>query len=192
MSNADPEPKTPPESETPAEAPSQPSPGDVIEALNAENADLKDRLMRAVAEAENVRKRAERERIDAAKYGISKFARDVVVVADNLARALKAVPADRKEDPALRTLSDGVELTERELLAVLERNGIKRIIPKGEPFNPNFHQAVAEIASPGIAPGTVIEVIEAGYVIEDRLLRPAMVVVAKGEAGTGTKVDTKA
>ena len=172
-----------------------PPPEEAIKSLEAELADLKDRLLRAMAETENVRKRAERERLEAAKYGIAPFARDLIVVADNLSRALKAVPADRKDDSAVRTLSDGVELIERELNTVFERHGVKRLIPKGQPFNANFHQAVAEVPAPGPAPGPIIEVIEAGYVIDERLIRPAMVVIAKAngtasQSEPGANLDT--
>jgi molecular chaperone GrpE len=165
-----------------------------ILALEAELAEMKDRLLRAVAETENVRRRAERERAEEKKYAITRFARDLTGVADNLSRALKAVPDDQKNDPAMRALIDGVELTERELLSVFEKNGVKRIVPAGEPFNPNFHQAVAEIPVPGATAGTVLEVIEAGYVIDERLIRPAMVVIAKAPAAnvSGVNVDTSA
>jgi molecular chaperone GrpE len=162
----------------------------------AEIADLKDRLLRAMAETENVRKRAERERIEAAKYAIVPFARDLIIVADNLARALKAVPEEQKESQAVRTLIEGVELTGRELDKVFERHDVKRLDPKGEAFDANFHQAVAEVPAPSAAPGTIIEVIEAGYVLGERLVRPAMVVVAKAMSADpppepGTNLDTK-
>lgn len=168
-------------------------PEEKIKRLEAEIAEAKDRHLRAVAEMENLRKRAERERVDEKKYAISRFVRDLTPVVDNFARALKAVTAEQRDNPSVRVLLDGVELTERELLAALERNGVKRIVPKGEPFNPNFHQAVAEIPMEGVAPGSVIEVVEAGYVLEDRLIRPAMVVIAKAASGpAGASVDTKA
>lgn len=167
-----------------------------IVALQEEVAGLKDRLMRAVAETENVRKRAERERDAAAKYGIAGFARDIVAVADNFARAIKAVPDAAREDESVRTLIDGVEMIERELQQALERNGVKRIDPKDEAFDPNFHQAVAEIPANDKTPGTVAEVVQAGYVIDDRLIRPAMVVVAgaaKSEKPEpGANLDTSA
>lgn len=163
-----------------------------IKRLESEVAEAKDRHLRAVAEMENLRKRFERERADEKKYAITRFARDLTPVVDNFARALKAVTAEQRDNPSVRSLLDGVELTERELLAALERNGVKRIVPKGEPFNPNFHQAVAEVPMEGAVPGSVIEVVEAGYVLEDRLLRPAMVVIAKtAPSPTGASVDTK-
>ena len=167
-----------------------------IQSLEAEITELKDRLLRAMAETENVRRRAERERSDIAKYAISPFARDLTAVADNLARALKAVPEDQKANDAVRALIDGVELTERELLSVFEKHGVKRIVPKGEAFDPNFHQAVAEVPAPaGAASGTVLDVIEAGYVLDERLIRPAMVVIAKATSaspagGPGKNLDT--
>jgi molecular chaperone GrpE len=167
-----------------------------VAALQEEVASLKDRLLRAVAETDNVRKRAERERDAAAKYGIAGFARDIVAVADNFARALKAVPEAARQDEAVRTLIDGVEMIERELQQALERHGVKRIDPKHTPFDPNFHQAVAEIPAGDLAPGTVAEVIQAGYVIDDRLIRPAMVVVAgaakSAKPEPGANLDTSA
>ena len=189
-------------SEPQSEPKKEPSPGmeaavsappeDTIKRLETELAEAKDRYLRTAAEMENLRKRLERERADERKYAISRFVRDLTPVADNLGRALKAVTPQQRDDPSVRSLLDGVELTERELLAALERNGVKRIVPKGEPFNPNFHQAVAEVPMEGAAPGSVIEVIEAGYVLEDRLIRPAMVVIAKATGSAGANVDTKA
>jgi molecular chaperone GrpE len=152
-----------------------------VDTLQGQIADLTDRLLRAHAEMENIRKRAERDREDTAKYAISKFARDVVTVADNFERAIQAVPAGAADlDPALKALVEGVGMTEREFLNVLERNGVKRINPKGEAFNPHQHQAMMEMQNPDVAPGTILEVYQCGYVIEERVLRPAMVVVAKG------------
>jgi molecular chaperone GrpE len=152
-----------------------------VDTLQGQIADLTDRLLRAHAEMDNIRKRAERDREDAAKYAISKFARDVVTVADNFERAIQAVPTGAAElDPALKALVEGVSMTEREFLNVLERNGVKRINPKGEPFNPHQHQAMMEMQNTQVAPGTILEVYQCGYVIEERVLRPAMVVVAKG------------
>jgi molecular chaperone GrpE len=154
-----------------------------IATLEARITDLTDRLLRAHAEMDNLRKRTERDKEDMAKYAISKFARDVVSVGDNLQRAIGAVPAGApEEDPALKALIDGVSMTEREFLNVLERHGVKRIDPSGEPFNPHQHQAMTEIENPDVAPGTVVQVYQPGYIIEDRVLRPAMVVVAKGGA----------
>jgi len=153
-----------------------------VEALESELADTKDRLLRALAETENVRRRAQREREDTQKYAISNFARDLLSPVDNLRRALDSVPEAEVLDPRSRSLLDGVAATERELLAAFERYGLKRIDPKGERFDHNFHQAIFEVERPGAAPGTVIEVLQPGYVLHDRLLRPAMVGVAKAGA----------
>jgi molecular chaperone GrpE len=168
---------------------------DEILGLRAEIAELKDRLLRAVAETDNLRKRAERERHETARYAIVGFARDLVAVADNLGRALQAVPQEARENEAVRTLITGVELTERELLAAFERHGVRKIVPKGEPFNAHYHQAVAEIVAPGASPGSVVEIIQPGYAIDERLIRAAVVVVAKGqpsEATPGSQLDTSA
>jgi len=165
-----------------AEAEGQRSVHDVIAALQAEVADFKDRWMRAQAETENVRKRYEREKEETAKYAITKFARDIINVGDNFQRAIDAVPAGAAErEPALKSFLEGVTLTERELLNILERHGIKRLSPKDEPFNPHLHQAMMEVQRSDVAPGTIVQVFQPGYTIEDRVLRPAMVVVAKGE-----------
>lgn len=155
---------------------------DVIAALQAEVAEFKDRWLRAQAETENVRKRYEREKQETAKYAITKFARDVVNVGDNFQRAIDAVPGGAAErEPALKSFLEGVTLTERELLNVLERYGIKRLNPKDEPFNPHLHQAMMEVPRSDVAPGTIVQVFQAGFTIEDRVLRPAMVVIAKAE-----------
>ncbi len=169
---------------------------DPLATAEAEIADLKDRLLRAMAETENVRKRGARERDEASKYAMSAFARDLLPVADNLRRAVSSVPEEVKNgDPAVAALIEGVELTERELLAIFERHGIRRIDALGEKFDHNVHQAVVELEAPDQEPGTVVEVIQTGYLISDRLLRPAMVAVAKGDdqpGGPGQKVDTTA
>lgn len=150
--------------------------------MQAEIDRLKDERIRALAEAENMRKRAEKQVADERQYGASKFARDMLSVADNLRRAIDASAAAAKTDPAVANLLTGVELTEKELLASLERNGVKRLDPKGQKFDPNFHQAIAEVPGTGQPHGTVVDVVQAGYMIADRLLRAAMVVVAKGDA----------
>lgn len=166
-------------------------------ALAEEIAQLKDKLLRAMAETENVRRRVEREREETAKYAVSSFAKELAGVADNLRRAIDAVPAEtRAADEAVRSLLEGVEATERALLAGFERFGVSRIDPLGERFDPNRHQAMAQIDSDQ-PPGTVIQVMQAGYMIHDRLLRPAMVVVAKarpaGEASAAQSgIDIKA
>ncbi len=152
-----------------------------IDTLKGQIGDLTDRLLRAHAEMDNLRKRAEREKEETSKYAITRFARDVVTVADNFERAVQAVPPGAAEqDSALKSLVEGVSMTEREFLNVLERYGVKRIAPKGEMFNPHQHQAMMEMQNLDVAPGTVLEVFQPGYLIEDRILRPAMVVVAKG------------
>jgi molecular chaperone GrpE len=154
-----------------------------ILALKADVAEMKDRLLRAHAEMENLRKRTEREKSEAHKYAVTKFARDIVTVADNFQRAINTVPPGAAEqDEALKSFLEGVTLTERELINVLERNAVKRIDPMGEPFNPHQHQAVMESQNADVPAGTVVQVFQSGYMIEDRVLRPAMVVVAKGGA----------
>ena len=158
-----------------------PGPDELLVALSAEAADLKDRLLRAHAEMENMRKRTEREKEEIAKYAVTRLARDVVTVGDNFQRAIDAVPAGAAEqDPALKSFLDGVTMTERELLNVLERHGIRRIQPVNEPFNPHLHQAVMEIPRTDVPAGTIVQLFQAGFTIEDRVLRPAMVAVAKG------------
>jgi molecular chaperone GrpE len=154
---------------------------EVIAALQAEGAEFKDKWLRAHAEMENIRKRAEKEKEDTAKYAISRLARDLVGVGDNFQRAIDAVPAGAADqDPALKSFIDGVTMIERELLNALERHGIKRMQPMNEPFNPHLHQAVMEFPRSDVAAGTVVQVFQPGYMIEERVLRPAMVGVAKG------------
>lgn len=149
--------------------------------LESQVKDLTDRLLRAHAEMDNIRKRAEREKADMAKYAITKFAGDIVVLADNFERAVSAVPPGAAEqDATLNALIEGVTMMEREFLNVLERHGVKRIDPKDQPFNPHLHDAVMEQQNPEVPNGTVVQVFQPGYTIEDRVLRPAMVVVAKG------------
>ena len=150
--------------------------------VEAELAEAKDRLLRALAETENVRRRAERERSDAARFGAANFAKDILSVADNLRRAIESVPEDQGSDELMRTLLQGVAATERELLAALERNGVRRIDPVGERFDHNLHQAMFEVENTGKPAGTVVQVLQPGYVMHDRLLRPALVGVAKGES----------
>jgi molecular chaperone GrpE len=150
--------------------------------LEAQVADLTDRLLRAAAETENIRKRAERERDETRKYAVTRFAEDMLGVADNMARALEAVDDKLRHDEALKGLIDGVDLTAKELASVLERHGIKQIDPMGEKFDPNLHQAMFELEDAEAEPGTVVKVLRTGYTIGDRLLRPAMVGVAKKPA----------
>lgn len=161
-----------------------------------EIAELKDRLLRALAENENLIRRGRREREDTAKYAAANFARDMLMVADNLHRALAAVPDGVRQDDGARSFVEGVELTGRELLAALERHGIRKISPLGEKFNHDLHEALFEVPTSDAAPGTVVQVLEDGYVIHDRLLRAAKVGVAKalpGAAGEGGhQLDTTA
>jgi molecular chaperone GrpE len=148
--------------------------------LEAELAEYKDRLLRALADTENVRRRAQREREDASKYAITGFAKDLLSAADNLRRALESLTESEAKDERTRSLLAGVAATERELLGVFERYGIKRIDPRGETFDHNFHQAIFEAERSDQPSGSVVEVLQPGYVLHDRLLRPAMVGVAKG------------
>ena len=157
-----------------------------LDALLAENAEMRDRLLRTMADMENLRRRTEREKTDTARYAISNFARDVLTVGDNLKRTIDHVPAEAAaQDPALKTFLDGVEITERELLNVLERHGVTRIEPLGQRFDPNCHQAMYEVQNADVPEGTVVDVMQAGYTIGDRCLRPALVAVAKGGAKPG-------
>ncbi len=149
-------------------------------AIETELAETKDRLLRALAETENVRRRLQRERDDAQKYAVSSFAKDLLSTVDNLGRALGAMPESEITDQRLRSLRDGVAATERELLAAFDRHGLKRIDPKGERFDHNLHQAIFEAERADVPAGTVVEVLQPGYVLHDRLLRPAMVGVSKG------------
>ncbi|MCB5201483.1 nucleotide exchange factor GrpE [Neorhizobium sp. T786] len=163
---------------------------DPVEALRAENADLRDRFLRMAAEMENLRRRTERDVKDAKSYSVASFARDMLAVSDNLRRALDAVPLDERAaaDQTLTTLLEGVDLTERAMLSALERHGIKKIDAEGEKFDPNFHQAMFEIPNQEVPNNTVLQVVQAGFTIGDRVLRPAMVGVSKG----GPKVEAAA
>ncbi|MBV1697657.1 MAG: nucleotide exchange factor GrpE [Hyphomicrobiales bacterium] len=145
-------------------------------------ADLKDRLLRTLAEMENLRKRTEREVTDARLYGAASFALDILAVADNMRRALDAVSPELRAnaEAGVKALVDGVDLTERELLKALEKNGVRRFTPRGEKFDPNFHQAMYEVPDPTVPAGSVVEVVAPGYMIGERVLRPAMVGVSKG------------
>lgn len=171
---------------TPADLPASEGVGEQspdIATLEGRISELTDRLLRAHADMENLRKRTERDKEETAKYAITKFAREVLSIGDNLQRAITAVPPGAADaDPALKVLVDGVSLTEREFFNILERNGVKRIVPEGQPFNPHQHQAMIEVENREVAPGTVVQVYQPGYVLEDRVLRPALVVVAKGGA----------
>jgi molecular chaperone GrpE len=152
------------------------------EALAKEAAEARDKMLRTLAEMENLRKRTAREVADARTYGITGFARDVLDIADNLQRALDAVPAETRAsaDPGLKALIEGVELTERSLHSTLEKNGVKKFDPVGQKFDPNFQQAMYEVPDASVPSGTVVQVVQAGYMIGERVLRPALVGVSKG------------
>jgi molecular chaperone GrpE len=160
----------------------EPDAGAVIEALNAENGQLKDRVLRTLAEMENLRRRTEREVSDAKTYGVTSFARDMLTVVDNLVRALEHFPAEARAsaDPSVRSMVEGVELTARDLEAVLGRHGVKKLDPKGQKFDPNFHQAIFEAPDETVPAGTVSQVVQSGWMIGDRVLRPATVGISKG------------
>lgn len=152
-----------------------------IDAANAKIQDEKNQTLRLLADMENLRKRTEREKEETAKYAITKFAKDVVDVGDNFQRAIQSVPPKAAEDDAaLKSLLDGVTLAERAFLAVLERHGVRQVSPAGQPFNPYQHQAVMETEDASVPAGTVLQVFQAGYMIDDRCLRPAMVTVSRG------------
>ena len=184
---------TPPDSEAPEETAAEEGEEtetgaeetgeEAVEELTPEQQveELNDKLLRALAEAENVRRRAEREKSDAAKYAITNFAREVLGVADNMERAMASVDSEaRKKDPALEQLMVGLEMTEREMLSTFERFGIKPIEAMGEKFDHNLHEAMFELDDTSKPAGTVMQVVEAGYLLNDRLLRPAKVGVSKG------------
>jgi molecular chaperone GrpE len=167
------------------EAPMQPEPAAAPRpstSLDRELAEAKDRLLRALADMDNMRKRTEREVADARVYGISNFARDILGVADNMHRAMQALDDElrAKADEATKALLEGVELTERELINVLEKHGVTKVEPLGQKFDPNRHQAMYEIEDASVPSGSVIQVMQAGYLIGERVLRPALVAVSKG------------
>ena|SRR5215472_6943223 len=151
-------------------------------ALEREHAEMKDRLLRTLAEMENLRKRTEREIADSRLYSVTSFARDLLVVADNMRRALEAVTPELRStaESGVQALIDGIELTERELLKALEKNGVRQFTPQGEKFDPNLHQAMFEIPDATVPAGNVVQVVQPGYLIGDRVLRPALVAVSKG------------
>lgn len=163
--------------------PDDPDPASV-EALAKEVAEARDKMLRTLAEMENLRQRTRREVADAKIYGITGFARDVLDIADNLQRALDAVPPEARAaaDPGLKALIEGVELTERSLLNALEKNGVKKFDPAGQKFDPNYQQAMYEVPDPSVPSGTVVQVVQAGFMIGERVLRPALVGVSKGGA----------
>jgi len=184
-----PDPAAPPPANDPA---ADATPEARLAALEKELADLKDQALRAMAEAENTRRRAQREADDARKFALAGFARDLLAVVDNLGRALQAVPPEKRAGGDIANLHAGVEMTERELLAVLDRNGVKPVDPLGEKFDPNLHQAMFEAPSTDKAAGTVIQVVAKGYTLQGRLLRPAMVGVAKTPDLPPGGIDTRA
>jgi molecular chaperone GrpE len=174
----------------PADDAAEPSSEDRVAALEKELADLKDRSLRALADAENTRRRAEREVADAKRYGASGLVKDLLNVSDNLHRALESVTdAQREQDEAVRNLITGVEMVEKELLAAFEKHGVKKLEPAGEKFDHDFHQAMYEVEDTGHPAGTVVELLQPGYVMHDRLLRPAMVAVAKGGSDSPDDVE---
>lgn len=182
--NQDRVPVAEPANQNEAPAPEKPT-------LEAQLGELRDKYLRAVAEAENMRKRAERDVAEARAYGIAAFARDMLAVADNLARALDAIDpqARASAEGTLKALLDGVEITQKDLQKTLTRYGVRRLEPLGEKFDPNFHQAMFEMPDANVPAGTVVQVMQEGYAIGDRVLRPALVAVAKGSAKTAPSED---
>ncbi|MFC5759951.1 MULTISPECIES: nucleotide exchange factor GrpE [unclassified Rhizobium] len=171
---------------------------DPLELLKAENAELRDRYLRLAAEMDNLRRRTEREVKDAKSYSVAGFARDMLAVSDNLRRAIDAIPPEAKAaaDAGLTTLIEGVEMTERSMLSALERHGVRKLEPVGQKFDPNFHQAMFEVPNTEVPNNTVVQVVQAGFTIGERVLRPAMVGVAKGgpklvEAEANSVLDEK-
>jgi molecular chaperone GrpE len=170
-----------PATDVPQHEEALPDPAALLEAARAEARDMKDRMLRTLAEMENLRKRTEREVVDARTYGVTSFARDMVGVADNMRRAFDSLPAEaRPEDGPLKAFLDGIDLTERELLKTLEKHGVRRIEPDGQKFDPNLHQAMFEVPNPDVPNGTVVQTVQSGFVIGERVLRPALVGVSKG------------
>ncbi|MDB5541729.1 MAG: grpE [Devosia sp.] len=172
----------------PAEAAATPDP---LDALRAENGELRDKLLRTIAEMENLRKRTEREIADTRSYAIAGFARDMLTATDSLSRALMVLPAEAREsvDPTVRSLIEGIEMTEREMQRLLSKHGVKPIEAEGQKFDPHKHQAMFEVPDPSRPEGTVVQVVQAGFAIGDRVLRPAMVGVAKGGGAQGAPAE---
>jgi molecular chaperone GrpE len=162
---------------------------DPIAALAAENGELKDRLLRTIAEMENLRKRTEREIADTRSYAIANFARDMLSATDNLSRALMVLPEEVRHttDSATKALIEGIEMTDREMQRLMQKNGVKPVIAEGERFDPHLHQAMFEVPDDSVPEGTVVQVVQAGFAIGDRILRPAMVGIAKGGPKTAGK-----
>jgi molecular chaperone GrpE len=163
-------------------APAESAPADPLAVLAKEASDLKDRLLRTLAEMENLRRRTEKEVADARTYGVTNFARDILAVADNMERAMKALDDEirQKSDAGVNALLDGLELTERELIKVMEKHGVRKLEPQGQKFDPNLHQAMVELPDTSVPAGTVVQVMQPGYTIGERVLRPALVGIAKG------------
>jgi molecular chaperone GrpE len=187
-------PQTPPQAPAPAGNDDSPFAADfaVLEALKAEVESLKDQRLRALAEVENVRRRAERDKAEASQYAVTKFARDMLGIADNFARALAACPPALRQaaDPQVKAVLDGVEATDRQLISTLERYGVKQVDTSDGRFDPNLHQAIAEVPGGGKPGGSIVDVVQTGFMIGDRLLRPAMVTVARKDTPGG--IDAKA
>lgn len=178
---------TTPDEQT-AEATATPDP---IEALKAENGEMRDKLLRTIAEMENLRKRTEREVSDTRSYAIAGFARDMLTATDSLSRALMVLPAEARDsaDPTVKSLIEGIEMTEREMQRLLAKHGVKPIEAEGQKFDPHKHQAMFEVPDPSRPEGTVVQVVQAGFAIGDRVLRPAMVGVAKGGGAQGAPAE---
>jgi len=174
-----------------AQTEAQPDP---VAALAKEATELKDRLLRTLAEMENLRRRTEREVADARTYGVTNFARDILAVADNMERALRALDDEIREkaDAGVKALLDGVELTERELVKAMEKHGVKKLEPQGQKFDPNLHQAMFEIPDDSVPAGTVVQVMQPGYTIGERVLRPALVGISKGGPKAQAAAETAA
>ena len=168
--------------DAPQSSMNEPEPFTELENLYAENASLKERVLRTLAEMENLRRRTEREVADAKTYGVTSFAREMLTLADNLRRGLETVSAEVRDaaDPALKGFVEGIELTERAFQSSLNRQGVKKVEPKGQRFDPNMHEALFEVPDPSVPNGTVVQVVETGYSIGERCLRPAKVGVARG------------
>jgi molecular chaperone GrpE len=185
-SNADQPQPTPEAQPGPAPAPevpaAEPDPFQVLQALQTENASLKDRVLRTLADMENLRRRTDKEVADAKTYGVTAFARDMLTFADNLRRAVESLPEDAKasaEGP-LKAFIEGIEVTERDYLSRLARHGVKKLEPQGAKFDPNMHEALFEVPDDSVPAGTVVQVVESGYAIGERVLRPAKVGVSRG------------
>lgn len=174
-------------------ASSEPSAEERIAQLEAEKDQLRDQVLRTAAEMENLRKRTEREVSDTRSYAIAGFARDMLVATDNLSRALMVIPTEAREEAegTLKSLIEGIEMTEREMQRLLQKNGVTPIVAEGEKFDPHRHQAMFEVPDASVPEGTVVQVVQTGYAIGERVLRPAMVGVAKGGNKPAPKPDAE-